>query len=433
MQSVAGVGSSDDLLRPSDPDSSNMEAARGKSPAQDLVRQMRAEGLSDERMRAQLKAKGFSKTRISQLLLLTAPRPTGHKQLVEQPSPTKKRGPPITLDELRQLGEASALEAAREIARSGSPISARMSCQYLGVSTGPHTYSSAAQALRNSTLVFAWRLAANGQERTALARKFARCDAIAKYVPLPVELKNILNIEAQYAKVLAEAKRVFPGTTFNLRLGVPRKLEPPANPHAPGATVMLCLPFGRRAEHVLCAHISGDLWYCHAGSPKEGGLNAIDPFRAEDLVIRSLASCWRPWQLQRKRLLGRCVKRNLATAATEKRPCFERLVAIAIWKAEAHRAQQRGVPMDIAAASAGVDFTDKAFGAAIASPWTSKVLAVWQWGEKVLDADPGAHLVGDIEMRYALRSASYRIFCSMPESVLPDSRFVSGMRMLRRG
>jgi len=48
-----------------------MEAAKTsgrKSPSQDLVRQMRAEGQSDQQVRRNLEAKGFSKSRISQLI-----------------------------------------------------------------------------------------------------------------------------------------------------------------------------------------------------------------------------------------------------------------------------------------------------------------------------------------------------------------------------
>ena len=142
-------------------------------PALDLVRQMRSDSLSDERARAQLKAKGFSKSRISQLLRAVPyrgkvveesapPNKRGlplsavlrQRRLAEESAPAKKRRPPITVDELRQLGEASALEAARELARSDTPISARLSCQYIGVSTGPDTYSSAAPPLGNSTLVY---------------------------------------------------------------------------------------------------------------------------------------------------------------------------------------------------------------------------------------------------------------------------------------
>ena len=189
---------------------------------------------------------------------------------------------------------------------------------------------------------------------------------------------------------------------------------------------MLCLPSGRRLEHVLCAHISGDLWYCHAGSPQEGELSTVDPFLAGGLVVQNIASRWRPRRMQRKRLRGCCVKHNLAAAAMEKRPFFERVVAIAKWKAEVHRAQERGVPMNLDAASTGVDFTEEAFGAAAASPWTSTMLAVWQWGERVFVADPCAHLAADIKMHYALRNAPYRLFRSMARLVLPDARLVSG-------
>ena len=395
-----------------------------KSPSQDLVRQMRTEGLADDRVRARLQAKGFTKSRISQLLR-AVPR---HRKLKSPrraiPAPAKKRGPAISLDALRQLGEASALEAARDLTRSGSPISARLSCQYIGVSTGANTFSSTAQALRNSTLVYIWRLVSNGQERTAVATTSARCDSITKYVTLPDQLKKVLKMEAHYMKVLAEARQAFPGTTFSIRLGVPRKLEPPPHPYAPGAAVMIRLPSGHRVEHVLCAHVSGDLWYCHAGSPKEGSLNTVKPFCSRDLVIHTLARCWCPWQLQRKRLRGRCTKRNLTATAVDKRACFERVVAIAKWKAEAYRAQERKVPMHVAAASAGVDFTEEAFQEAATRPWTSTVFAVWQWDEKAFETDLHTCFGADIQMRYALRSASYRLFHSTPQAVLPDRQSV---------
>ena len=61
-----------------------------KSPAKDLVRQMRTYGCCDKEARLQLKAKGFSKSRISQLLRAV---PYQGKPVEEQ-APAKKRGPP---------------------------------------------------------------------------------------------------------------------------------------------------------------------------------------------------------------------------------------------------------------------------------------------------------------------------------------------------
>ena len=406
-----------------------------KSPAQDLVRQMRADGLSDERTRTQLKAQGFSKSRISQLLR-AKPCSHGCKPLERganlhgspgrrlDPSLARKRAPPINLDELRQLGEASALEVARELAKNGLRSSARLSCQYLGVSTGQHTSSLEAPALRNSMLVFVWRLAASGMERVALARKTARGDAIAKFVPLPNQLKIALQVEACYDKVRAEAQRVLPAMTFNLRLGVPRRLGPPPHPYAPGAAVMIRLPSGRRVEHVLCAHVSGELWYSHAGSPKEGDLNIVNPFRTHDLVVQNLASCWHPWPTQRKRLRGRCVKRGLAAAAAQYRACFERVVAMARWAAEVDRAKRRRGSMHLAAATAGVDFSEEAFQAAAANPWTSTILAVWEWAAEAPLDRPRTHLCPGVQVCHDMRDVPYRLFCSSPQEVLPDARTV---------
>lgn len=283
-----------------------------------------------------------------------------------------------------------------------------------------------APVLGNSTLVYAWRLASNGLERVALARTSARGDAINKYVPLPDQFKNVLQIEAHYDKVQAEARRTFPATTFNLRLGMLRRLEPPPHPYAPGAAVMIRLPSGRRVEHVLCAHVSGSLWYCHAGSPKEGDLSISKPFRITDLAVKDLGDSWRPWQVQHNRLRGRCIKRNLAAAAAQHRACFERVVAMARWNAEAYRAKQRGVPMHLAAATAGVDFSEEAFKAAAANPWTSTVLALWQWAASAPLDRPPAQLCPDTQMRYAMRNATYRSFCSWPRGVLPDAQSVSG-------
>ena len=80
--------------------------------------------------------------------------------------------------------------------------------------------------------------------------------------------------------------------------------------------------------------------------------------------------------------------------------------------------------MNLAAATAGVDFSEEAFKAAAVNPWTSTVLAVWQWaGEAPLDA-AHAHLCPDVQMCYTMRNASYRLFCSSPRAVLPDMQSV---------
>eukprot|EP00973_Karenia_brevis_P070684 9826169-Karenia_brevis.AAC.1 len=55
-------------------------------------------------------------------------------------------------------------------------------------------------------------------------------------------------------------------------------------------------------------------------------------------------------------------------------------------------------------------------------PWTSTVLAVWQWAE----AAPYGHsdLCADVKMRYAMCNAHYRLFCSLPHVILPHPQSV---------
>ena len=242
-------------------------------------------------------------------------------------------------------------------------------------------------------------------ERAAISRKIARSDAIDRYVPLPDVLRRILVHEADVALVKAAAARRFLGTAFNLRLGVPRQLQlPPESLFAAGGAVILHVPPGQRVEHLLCAHISGDLWYCHPGSPKDGDLHSTIPFATRDLVVRDISwQCKRPL---RTRLRGRTVKRDLAAIAVKHKSCFELVVAYAKWKAEVHRARERGGHRNIYAATAGIDFE------APATPW-SAVVAVWQWAENLCDQ------VG-MQMRYAIHSSPLHIVRALPEHLVPD-------------
>ena len=64
-----------------------------KSPSQDLVRQMRAEGQSDQQVRANLEAKGFSKSRISQLIHAVPLQPRAAKRGPEEGAPGAEKTP----------------------------------------------------------------------------------------------------------------------------------------------------------------------------------------------------------------------------------------------------------------------------------------------------------------------------------------------------
>ena len=78
--------------------------------------------LMSEELRAKLKLKGFSKSRISPLLR------TGSAQ---GKACTSAARPALTLDQLRQLGKASALDVLRRATEEHQHVLGRLSCRHL--------------------------------------------------------------------------------------------------------------------------------------------------------------------------------------------------------------------------------------------------------------------------------------------------------------
>jgi len=256
-----------------------------------------------------------------------------------------------------------------------------------------------------------------GQERVALAKKNARADSLDRYVPLPDKIKNALEVAAGHARAMRAASRYLKNKISKLRLGIPKQIKLPQHfPYAVGSPVMFLLPSGLRVEHILCAHISKDLWYCHAGTPAQGELGHF-PFHPRELVVQSLHDRWHPWQPQRHRLRGRCVRRGLVTAAMKRKCKFEEIVAHATWLAEAFRARQNHAPLNLDVATAAIDFTEEAFAGAARDPWNANVCAVWQicYGDT---ASPSA--IGDVEPQHCMRSCSYRKYSGPPEGFAAD-------------
>ena len=97
---------------------------------------------------------------------------------------------------------------------------------------------------------------------------------------------------------------------------------------------------------------------------------------------------------------------------------------MARWAAEVDRVKERRGSMHLAAATAGVDFSEEAFQAAAANPWTSTVLAVWEWAAQAPLDRPRTHLCPGVQVCHDMRDVPYRLFCSSPQEVLPDARTV---------
>ena len=89
-------------------------------------------------------------------------------------------------------------------------------------------------------------------------------------------------------------------------------------------------------------------------------------------------------------------------------------------------AEERKALMNLAAATAGMHFSEEAFKAAAAKPWTSTVLAVWQWAADGPMDRPHTHLCPDVQVCYAIRKAQYRSFRDQPRGVIPNTQSARG-------
>jgi hypothetical protein len=50
---------------------------------------------------------------------------------------------------------------------------------------------------------------------------------------------------------------------------------------------------GGRAEYLLCAHVDGDLWFCHDATHNADGLDDAKPFDPCDMQLKNI--CEEAW------------------------------------------------------------------------------------------------------------------------------------------
>ena len=107
-------------------------------------------------------------------------------------------------------------------------------------------------------------------------------------------------------------------------------------------------------EHVLCAHVRDQSWFCHRGS-LDGYVLSATPFAETDLVVKDLGTdLWiEGVERPRKRVRTHLRMGKLAEEIHIHSEAFDHLVARAHWKAEEIRAN--GGPMDESSALAGYD------------------------------------------------------------------------------
>ena len=184
-------------------------------------------------------------------------------------------------------------------------------------------------------------------------------NVVERRVPLPDGWQHAVAATALPEIAKESARRVHardPALRPGCRvLGVPKfvHLRDDRAARVPGGVVALKCAVGRRQEFILCAHVSGSKWWCHAGTSPDGG-RVFDP---ADLQLADVdATAWNAGApYSHKRLRGRVATQHPRELA-QSHPCdFASTVAVAGWKAEGLRAHLEKRPLDIDVAGAAFE------------------------------------------------------------------------------
>ena len=187
----------------------------------------------------------------------------------------------------------------------------------------------AAPLRKDSQVAFEWRARGEGFDETSQVT--LRCNsAVDRGVPLPASWKTSLRCLslpdlAEKSAHVAREGGVREARCVVLGQPKPSPLPEPGAALQPGAVVL----FGQRIEHLLCAHVEGDLWLCHFGSFDYTALCQKDLVRDAPEEGPSMP---------RKRLRPRLRPGQLRELALSRSQDWDRLVAVATWKAEELRA-----------------------------------------------------------------------------------------------
>ena len=230
---------------------------------------------------------------------------------------------------------------------TGYVPTADIALEYLGEyapRTGAITKSAGRIVPQRSKIVF--MLKAAGALTTNYDLIMARCSNVIQRasVPIPQAWRTRLAATTLPRKAAAAADGLaqkMGGVRCNI-LGVPKAVEIPvrAGKLLPGAAIIVETRFERELPILLCAPLSGDLWYAHRGSLQGHVLDAADPFKLEDLEQVDI-------DMQVEPASPGCLD-HLIRAARENREVFAEAVAYAGWLAEKERACMRERALDTA-------------------------------------------------------------------------------------
>jgi hypothetical protein len=206
-----------------------------------------------------------------------------------------------------------------------------------------------AQVKKKTDIAFRWRAQGVGFDKTFVTTK--TCNKVQqRSIPFPDCWRVALKCKS-LPVIIDEAARKFRKETRMqvdcLLLGQPKhsKLPPADAGNVPGKVVALQIG-SSRFEFLLCAHVRGDVWWCHRGSFLNDTFDAENPFDEKDLLLKDIFKASQELSQSRKRIRVHHRPGELREAALNSPDAWNRLVATSKWKAEELRAADQHRPID---------------------------------------------------------------------------------------
>ena len=199
-----------------------------------------------------------------------------------------------------------------------------------------------------STLAYNWAIGIDGSVHDHPIK--VRADnASSRGIPIPGHLRTAVRCRDLASRAAEAAKRVEAGdgiVDVDCKVAGLPKLQPRQKRDTIiGDVVPLCTPTGQ-TNFVLCAHIVGDMWYCHAGSFGSGGLEHCGQLDDENLVVKDVVADAQTDEKPTKRICPHARAGQLRELVDSSPESWNSLVAIATTLAEQKRAEIHGCDVD---------------------------------------------------------------------------------------
>ena len=240
-----------------------------------------------------------------------------------------------------------ASEAVRKIRRKWAvPHTVSLFCEYVGVATEGGRYDASLPTQASLKVGFEWRARAHNQGNAQVVS--VRCDKLSsRGVPFPswqIALQSLDMDEIVGKTVEGVATQNGARGVCCRFVGHPRRAKLSDEENTCCAVARI-----NGVDHLLCAHIVDGQWLVHRGSIDDDGLYKKEPLHEQDMMRVDL-SLSRLDQPPNKRCRQHLHAGQLREIIQETPRDFDRLIAVATYRAEALRAQMQGREIDEAAA-----------------------------------------------------------------------------------